>query len=143
MSYIPKYFVIEELLSPDICDPLDGRQWLLFDNRILMTADRLRERYGVLVCNTWHWGGIHTFRVFRTWATKVGSHNSQHKMGRALDLIPIHVDVEDIRDDIIANPYREEFEYITAIETDVSWLHIDCRNHSKLENGLLQFGKPN
>jgi hypothetical protein len=142
MSYIPKHFKIEELVSPDICDPSNPNQWFLFDERILITADRLRERYGVMYCNTWMWGGQHTFRGFRTWATKVGSANSQHKLGRALDLIPMCVDVDKVRNDIIANPTREEFEYIMAIELGVPWLHIDCRNYSKARNGLLQFGKP-
>ena len=139
MTYIPRHFKIEELTSPDICDPLDGRQWLLFDERILITADKLRDRYGAMVCNTWHCGGHHSFRGFRTWATKVGDYNSQHKLGRALDLIPIHVEAEEIREEIIANPDKGEFKYITAIETDVPWLHIDCRNYSKVRNGLLQF----
>lgn len=139
MSYIPKHFVIEEITSPDICDPLNPNQWFLFDNRILWTADQLRKRYGKLICNTWSWNGMHTFRGFRPWACQVGSRNSQHKLGRALDLIPIEVDVDEIRNEIIANPNREEFKYITAIESDVSWLHIDCRNYNKARNGLLVF----
>ena len=52
------------------------------------------------------------------------------------------VDVDKVRAEIIANPTREEFEHITAIELGVPWLHIDCRNYSKARNGLLQFGKP-
>ena len=142
MIYIPEHFKIEELTSPDICNPQDANQWFLFDERILITADLLRKRYGAINCNTWMWGGDHTFRGFRTWATQVGSRNSQHKLGRALDLIPIEVEVEEVRSEIIANPDREEFKFITAIESDVSWLHIDCRNYNKARNGLLIFGKP-
>ena len=144
MSYIPKYFRLEEIMPPDLCDPNDPNQWFFFDDRILITADRLREHYGPLVCNTWYFGGDHMLRGFRSWPTKVGSLRSQHKLGRALDLIPVAagVEVEDIRQDIIADPTREMFEYITAIETGVPWLHIDCRNYSKARNGLLQFGKP-
>jgi hypothetical protein len=140
MPYIPKYFKIEELTPPDICNPNDVNQWFLFDDRILWTADQLRKRYGTLVLNTWKWGGTHTFRGFRSWACQVGSRNSQHKLGRALDIIPTaEVTVEEIRNEIIANPTREEFKFITAIESDVSWLHIDCRNYDKARNGLLIF----
>ena len=139
MSYIPKYFKIEEVTSPDICDPLDANQWFLFDDRILWTADRIRSRYGKIVCNTWLWNGQHTFRGFRPWSCQVGSKRSQHKLGRALDLIPIEVTVDELRNEIIANPIREEFKFITAIESDVSWLHIDCRNYDKARNGLLIF----
>jgi len=142
VTYIPKYFKIEEVMPPDLCNPSDPNQWFFFDDRILITADRLREHYGPLVCNTWFYGGEHGLRGYRSWPTKVGSQYSQHKFGRALDLIPIKVEAEEIRQDIIANPTREMYEYITAIETGVSWLHIDCRNYSKARNGLLLFGKP-
>lgn len=139
MSYIPKYFLIEEVISPDICNPIDATQWFMFDNRILWTADQLRAIYGKLICNTWMWNGKHTFRGYRPWSCKVGARMSQHKLGRALDLVPMETTVDEIRDEIIANPNREEFKYITAIESDVPWLHIDCRNYDKARNGLLVF----
>lgn len=137
--YIPQHFKIEELTSPDICDPLNVHQWFLFDDRILLTADYLRRRYGALECNTWLWHGNYVYRGFRPWNCKTGSTNSQHKLGRALDLIPLKVTVDEIREEIIADPYREEFKFITAIESNVSWLHIDCRNYDKARNGLLIF----
>jgi hypothetical protein len=140
MIYIPKYFKIEEILPQDLCDPQDANQWFMFDNRILMTADKLRERYGQMICNTWSWNGDHQYRGFRGLACSVGSTLSQHKFGRALDLIPTEVTVDEVRNEIIANPFKEEFKFITAIESGVHWLHIDCRNYDKARNGLLIFG---
>ena len=141
MSYIPKYFKIEELVSQDVCEPFNANQWFMFDERILITADNLRLLYGRMLCNTWMWGGDSQFRGLRGLACSVGSQNSQHKLGRALDLIPLDTPVDQIRDDIIADPTREEFKFITAIEMDVSWLHVDCRNYDKAKKGLLLFGK--
>lgn len=139
--YIPKYFIMEELLPQEICNPQNTNLWFLLDSRILLTADMLRGRYGPIRVNTWHWQGTSQYRGYRPYDCQVGSHNSQHKFGRALDLIPLQADVEEIRQEIIDDPFREEFKYITAIEKDVSWLHIDCRNYDKDRNGLLIFGK--
>jgi hypothetical protein len=44
--------------------------------------------------------------------------------------------IDLIREDILQNKYPDDFKYITCIEMDVSWLHIDCRNYDKLNNGI-------
>jgi len=140
MQYQPMYFRIEELVSPEIINtpPFDSRKdllWWLFDDRILITADRLRGRYGRMLCNTWLWGGSTKYRGFRPSGCPVGSKWSQHKFGRALDLVPLDTGVDDIRANIINGEDREAHKYVTAIELKVSWLHLDCRNNT----GLLKF----
>ncbi len=141
--YKPNYFTLREVLPQNFYanyKPVRGdKLWLLFDPRVLITADRIRERYGKMVANTWAWRGSHNFRGYRPANTEVGAEFSQHKFGRALDLVPIEVEVEEIRRDIIAQPNRETFKHITAIELNVSWLHFDTRNWNKNENGLLTF----
>jgi len=141
--YKPKYFSLREVLPQNFYannKPIRGEKlWLLFDPRILQTADLLRERYGTLIANTWAWGGTHQFRGFRPFNCGIGAEFSQHKFGRALDLIPKHVSSEEIRRDIIAQPNGANYKYITAIETDISWLHIDCRNWDKAQHGLNAF----
>jgi len=49
-------------------------------------------------------------------------------------------DVEEIRNDIINNPFHKDFKYIKGIELDVTWLHLDYRNWDKLNEGLFLFG---
>ena len=53
---------------------------------------------------------------------------SAHRFGRAFDILFKNYTSEQIRDEIRNMPLREEFQFITYIEDDVSWLHIDCRN---------------
>jgi len=54
---------------------------------------------------------------------------SQHIYGRAGDLKIQDVTAEDARKEIMARWRKEPaFRFITAIELDVDWLHIDCRN---------------
>lgn len=136
MSFRPKYFDIYELVPPNVIDRLSN-PWVLFDSRILHTADRLRERYGPMVVNNWDQGGNFQLSGWRPGDCSVGALFSQHKYGRALDLKPQDIDAESIRQDILADPWNTTFAYITCVELDVSWLHIDCRNWDKLLNGIL------
>ena len=138
MDYIPKHFEPYELIPKETYRILDRRNelykvWWLFDPRILMTADRIWEHYSSvsnkLVCNTWWWGGKSHYRGWRPPGCSTGAEHSQHRFGRALDLIPTKVSVEEIRQEIKAG---ESFGSITCIEDDISWLHIDCRNYQGL-----------
>jgi len=135
MDYIPKYFIIHELMSREDLAKLSQRvnweqiAWQIFDPRILQVADLIRKRYGKMVCNTWHWGGVCHYRGWRSSECTVGTEYSQHRFGRAIDLIPVEVVVEEIRKDIKAG---ENFHWITCIEQNVSWLHVDCRNYKGL-----------
>jgi hypothetical protein len=137
MNHIPKYLKLYEVLPRDTyysleaSGKLDTWGWRLFDPRILWTADRLRTLYGKMLCNTWFWEGQHQFRGWRPGDARVGATYSQHKFGRALDLV-FDISVYDIRRDIKANKWPVMFQYITCIEDGVGWLHIDCRNYDGL-----------
>jgi hypothetical protein len=111
--YLPKYFSLNECFPPDF-----PKSWKYFDERILISADKLRETFGALWCN----GNGLTQCGFRT----NGSVTSQHRFGRALDLHSNKYSSEEMRKYIIRN--REMFPYIKFLELSVSWLHIDCRN---------------
>ena len=127
--YIPKYFKIYELVPPEVYDSTNDKDklWFLFDDRILQIADVLREKFGKMVCNTWWWGGNSKYRGYRPFDCKVGAKYSQHKFGRALDLVPLEAPVDKVRQYLIDN-YELYRRYVTGIELGVSWLHIDCRN---------------
>ena len=137
MIYKPKYFRLEELVPPDMFATVPAKYlWWALDWRVLWTADRLRERYGKMIANTWLWGGDHKERGLRDPMTSTGAAWSQHKFGRALDLVPVETTAEEIREDIRAETaYPYAFKYITCIETGVPWLHFDDRNW---EGGLLE-----
>lgn len=141
--YKPKYFTLEELLPEDFYYAQKHRGdylWTIcFDSRVLWTADRLRERYGAMTVNTWKWPAMkkHEFRGYRPPNCEIGSKLSQHRYGRALDLIPQYIGAQKIRDEIFASPHDEDFQYITCLEDDISWLHFDIRNWDKKTNGIL------
>ncbi len=141
--YKPQHFADYELFDKDFyaqaLPQLGERIFIIYDVRVLITADRLRKRFGAIKVNDWHWGGGFNFRGYRPPGCTVGAEFSQHRFGRALDMDPLHATAEEIREDIIAKPNEATYEYITAIETDISWLHFDVRNHSKDTLGLLVF----
>lgn len=68
---------------------------------------------------------------------------SQHRYGRALDLIPMRAPAETIRQAIIEDLEMVRDDdgtfLVTAMEADVSWLHIDCRNHDVARYGIKLF----
>ena len=134
--YQPKYFKLYELLPKEFYKE-DINIWFIFDYRLLWTIDRLRIKWGKLVANTWHWGGQNQYRGYRPFDCNVGAKLSQHKFGRAIDLIPLEASVDEIRKDIINKTYAPDYQHITCIEEDVSWLHIDVRNWDKRNNNVL------
>jgi hypothetical protein len=104
---------------------------MALDDRMIKTADVIREYFGKPVqINTWASGGDRRWSGLRDQSCTIGADISQHRYGRALDMIVCGIPAEEIRAEIIAN--QECFKYITRMEDGVSWLHIDCApiNHA-------------
>lgn len=133
---IPKHFNLYEWLPKGFyyanISKYGNRLWLMFDDRILWTYDRLRERYGRIIMNDWYWNGNNQYRGWRPFNCPIGAKLSQHKFGRAGDSI-FTQPAEEIRQDILGNEFDNDFQYITVIEKDVEWLHIDCRNEGGIK----------
>jgi len=135
MDYIPKYFQPYELVPRETYELLKDKPWIiwqLFDPRVLYTADKIRQFYGKMIANTWYWDGVHQYRGWRSGNCEIGAKYSQHKFGRALDLVPAEVTAEEIRQDIKLGKHGHIFQYITCIEDGVGWVHFDVRNHKGL-----------
>lgn len=131
MYYVPKFFEPYELVPKATYNLLKKKPWIiwqLFDTRVLLVADHIRRRYGKMVVNTWFWGGEHQYRGWRSPACRIGAKYSQHRFGRALDLVPQEVTAEEIRQDI----KKGIIPHVTCIEGGVSWLHLDVRNYDGL-----------
>ncbi len=135
--YIPQYFILQEWLPEFFykvnINQYKDRLWLMFDNRLLWTYDQLRKRYGRIIMNDWFWGGSNQYRGWRPFDCPIGAWLSQHKFGRGGDSIFV-LSAEEIRQDIMQHQDEEDFQYISVIEKDVNWLHIDIRNSS---NGIV------
>lgn len=128
--YIPKFFIIEELISEVVFRKYGKLAWQFFDDRALKTLDRLRERFGKATVNDWLWGGEYDSRGFRAPDDPDGAEMSAHKRGQAFDVVFEKHPAEDVRGDILRNP--DDFPYINAIEANVNWLHYDCRNCQRI-----------
>lgn len=131
--YIPTHFIIEELVDEETFNKRGQRAWELLDDRLLVTLDRLRERYGRMTINSWKWAGDRSWSGLRTKDSPWYSMYSQHTFGRAADIIFADYTAEQIRQDILDDPDHSDFEYINSFEDGVSWLHIDVRNTNRIK----------
>jgi hypothetical protein len=140
MMFRPKYFELYEMLPESLYNEYfkerGEKLWALFDERLLRTMDHLRERYGPLVANDWKWGGGNQYRGWRPTNSLIGATFSQHKYGRAGDLKPVNTTAAAIRGDILNAPNHPDFQFITGIEMNVSWLHISVQNWNKRHAGI-------
>lgn len=133
--YLPRYFELYELLPPEVFTYEDmvakekhlQKGWSYLDDKLLITIDVIREIIGLpLICNTWYQDGNRQYCGYRVRNCLVGASFSQHKEGKAVDLICAKMSAEDMRKKIIAN--QDKLPYPIRIEDGVSWLHLDCKD---------------
>jgi len=130
--YQCRHFVIQELVDPEIYKKRGNKAWELLDERALITLDALRDKFGPICVNNWHTGGKRKWSGLRTAESPYYSPTSQHSFGRAFDCVPLALDVESLRSQVIRDR-QKNFPYITGIELGVSWFHFDVRNHTPLK----------
>jgi len=130
--YRCKHFTLHELVPPHIMRTRGDKAWQLLDDRLLMTLDRLRDNYGRITVNNWHWDGDRQWSGLRTPGSPYYSETSQHSFGRAADCTFRDVTAEIVRQDILANIDNKTFEFINSIELGVAWLHFDVRNCDRI-----------
>lgn len=145
MIYKCKYFKIKEIVHPSFLSVAEWILWRLFDDRVLRSADKIREKYGACTVNA---DGL-TDCGLRKMDSKTGAAFSAHKFGRALDLHIRTIELEalkikdatkrkkwkivaynKVREELIKNP---EFNGL-SFENNISWLHIEWTNR---ENRLF------
>ena len=130
--YKCKHFIVQELVSSKVYAARGEKAWQLLDDRMLMTLDLLREKYGSITINNWKWGGSSESRGLRTPDSEYYSTYSQHTYGRAADCIFKDVTAEQVRQDILANPNDPAFMLINSFEENTGWLHFDVRNCDRI-----------
>ena len=135
--YKPKFFILEELVPPDVFTLQGDKAWLSLDDRLLLALDALRYEFGPIIINTWHnpklWfkfgkrsqSGLRTESFYKD-NLEFKNSASQHKYGRAADMLFVDSIVDRVRDTILNEPDR--FPVIHGVELDVPWLHVDCGN---------------
>ena len=159
--YIPKYFQPHELVYPELFFTYEKKNqtnslWLSIDERVLITLDCLRERFGTCYVNNYYWGGNRKESGLRNMSTSTGATLSQHKFGRACDVVFKNITAEEVRQEMkklrcFDKDMRNEtdskylpFKYINAIEwhqngNPISWFHFDVRNDRGTNNAIKWF----
>lgn len=124
MKYRPKFFILPELVSKSIYDEYGFGAWDLLDEKLVRTLDDLRKFLGVpITINNWHIGGKRQQSGYRGKDSTVGNSSSQHRYGRAFDMLVQGIDSKKVRSMIIGS--QQLFPHIHRMEDDVSWVHID------------------
>ena len=131
--YKCKYFKIHELVPKQVFEDRGEKAWELLDERLLITLDRLRNRYGRMTVNNYYWGGGREWSGLRTPDSPYYSKYSQHSFGRGADSLFKDVTVDEVRQDILNNPDDPCFEFINSLELGVNWLHFDVRNCDRVK----------
>ena len=131
--YKCEHFSIHELVSPHVFHNRGEKAWQLLDERLLITLDKLRSRYGQMTVNNYYWGKDREWSGLRTSDSPYYSAFSQHSFGRAADCLFTSNSAETVRQDILANPGDDDFKLIGSLELGVSWLHFDVRNCDRIK----------
>lgn len=129
MIYRCKYFIVQELVPPELYAERGERSWELLDSGLLITLDAYRERFGAIVVNDWHSGGTFKESGLRLPTTATGARFSMHKFGGAADCKPKNVPVRHMYDYVLAHP--DEFPHINRVENIAAtptWFHSDTGN---------------
>jgi hypothetical protein len=143
--YIPEHFTIQELLPKSFYNNNKHRMpflWsIIFDERLLRVIDAIREDFGPMKCCDWSYGGKRNWSGFRPPSCGIGATLSQHRFGRAVDLLPMgDITPDEIRDEIIKAQNDITWKDIGGLEMNITWLHIDVR--SRDTNGQIQLFYP-
>lgn len=140
--YKTKNFSIKELVPKDIYDLRGEKSWELFRPEALITLDELRILFDAPVTiNNWPWGGKFHYRGFRPITYYNGKFSlSQHILANAFDFDVKGLTADQARTKIIDWKKRGALRYLTGIELNISWIHIDFRMCERLNaDGLFLF----
>lgn len=131
-AYRPRYFELVELVDPQILAERGERAWELLRPDALQMLVALREKFGPIVVNGTYLGHTYTESGLRRFDTGTGAKWSMHRYGGAYDMKFLRVTPREVSVYVLAHP--DEFPMITTledVEQTVTWLHGDCRNHSR------------
>lgn len=133
--YKCKHFHITELVPQSVYLERGERAWELLDERMLITADQLNDRFGQMIVNTWNYPNLIKKFGYRDQSglrtETVGAKYSQHFYGRAMDALFTEVTAAEVRKYVLS--HASEFPHLAAIEVGVRWFHFDTRNCERIK----------
>lgn len=127
---ISKNFWLYEFIPPDVYEHMGASSIWLIDMRIVQVCQLLRERFGKpITVNNWMNGGRRYLSGYRPLRSNFGARYSQHKYGRAADIVVEGTEPEAVREDIRKNFARYREAGLSTIEkTTPGWVHLDVRH---------------
>jgi hypothetical protein len=131
--YKCKHFKIFELTDPVIYKANGENAFAFFTEEIKQSIDAIREFFDrPVTVNNWIWGGQFQWRGLRSSMCNVGSLKSQHRivdtrLCNAIDFDVKDLTAEQVRQEILNNQNIPSLRFITRMEKDVNWVHIDCK----------------
>lgn len=132
----PDYFDLEEIVCAHVYKKYGETAWGIFDPRLLLTIDRIREKIGKpIFVNNWKEEGNLSQRGFRcpqcnlvkTASDENRLYVSAHMTGQAIDFEVQGLLSSEVREWIIKN--KNLWPYPIRLEKDVSWIHLDTRDN--------------
>lgn len=138
---IKDYFSIKELVCPDVYKRHGESAWHFFDPRLLDVLLWIRKYMSLpIYVNNWDMGGNLTQRGLRcnlcqlvADKTKKGTlYLSAHQMGQAVDFDVKGWSAEAVRQWL--NSVQAELPHKIRLEKDVTWVHLDVREHNCPDN---------
>lgn len=139
-----KYFIIQELVSPEIYKEFGENAWSLIDDSMKEALDATREHFtgkfgpfAKMIINNWHKGGPYRYRGLRPLDCPEGAPSSQHKKRplNAVDFDILTLTDDQVKDEIVANDakfYGMGWRRMESREFATGWTHLD-RKPTKLK----------
>lgn len=147
--YIPKYFELYELLPPelytyDMMTSEVARERAFanyFDRKLLETIDIIRGKIikAPLICNTWFQDGNRVASGYRSSKCPVGVAKSQHKEGKAVDLVCNKYTAEQMRQMIKDNEHLLPYPIRMEEGPNITWCHIDVKDMNYGNRKIVMF----
>jgi len=136
---ISENFFLDEVMNPEMYERFGKNSRWFIDQRLIDIVQYIRTKTGKpITINTWYSGGRFKERGLRNPNTSTGAKYSQHKFGKALDFTVSGMSASQVRQLIISDWKQDLMKLgLTAIEGEVTWVHIDVRNTGK--NDIMIF----
>jgi hypothetical protein len=130
-----KYFVLSELVCPQVFKKYGDTAWQFLDPRLLITLDKIRETLNKpIYINNWDIKGAYDERglrciqcdIVKSAIAKNQLYLSAHMEGQAADFDVLGMTANEVRQWIKSN--EEILPYPIRLETDINWVHLDVRD---------------
>lgn len=93
---------------------------------MISTAQKLAQTFGTTIINNWAYTKTPVERQWSGYRSPLSdyySRTSAHSFGEAIDCVFTQVTAQEAREYILKN--RDAFPFISRLEKDVEWLHVD------------------